>query len=154
MSDATVRFADSDQDVVAIHAFLCVVAGPLIPAPIDPQKSSTEVWRVVNHECALMAMRGDTLVGTLGIIKGDFWWGNQGVLYNRWFHALPGDGIGKLLLDAGDDFARDLGLELHIIDETKGRLVILNRNPLRKDVNPFLVPGPVEPTHSPHLTRQ
>jgi hypothetical protein len=139
MSNIIVRFAESDADTIAIHCFLCVVAGPMLPGPIDPKKSATEVWRVVNEECAIMAMDGDLLVGSLGIIRADYWWGNQKFLANRWYHALPGRGIGRMLLNEGERFAKEVGLELHIIDEAKERLLILNRHPARKSVNPFLV---------------
>jgi hypothetical protein len=145
MSNITLRFAETDEDVVAIHAFLCIVAGPMLPGPIDPQKSATEVWRIVNQECAIMACDGALVVGSLGIIKVDPWWGNKKYLVNRWFHALPAQGIGALLLYEGDRFAKEVGLELHIFDEAKGRLLILNRDPARKSVNPMLVqPKPVE----------
>ena len=132
MTDIEIRYAESDADVVAIHAFLCVVAGPLLPGPIDPKDSATEVWRVVNQECAIVAMRGPLLVGSLGIIRPNYWWNERiSFLANRWFHALPGQGIGRLLLREGDRFAKQVDLELHIIDENKGRLLILNRSPRR-----------------------
>lgn len=150
MPDITVRFAETDQDVVAIHGFLCVVAGPNLPGAIDPKKSATEVWRVANNECALMAIHQGSgkLVGSLGIIKPDFWWGEDGnsFLVNRWFFALPGLGAGKLLLEQGIAIAKDAGLELHIIDERRGRLKIFNRDPRRDAVNPYLS-SPVRATH-------
>jgi hypothetical protein len=149
-SDITVRFAATDQDAVAIHRFLCVVAGPMLPGAIEAEKSIHEVWRVVHQECALMAMRDDLLVGTLGIIKPNYWWGNVSFLTNRWLFALPDSGAGKLLIDEGERIAGDAGLELVIIDEQKSRLLILNRDPRRKAVNPLLSQGvavdPAPPT--------
>jgi hypothetical protein len=157
-TDITIRFAESDQDVIAIHGFLCVVAGPMLPGSIDAHDSSVEVWRVVNHECALMAIdnRSGLLVGTLGLVKGKFWWGKQEFLGNRWFFTLPDSHTAKPLLEEGVRFAKDLGLELHIYDETKGRLTILNKSPLRRDFNPVLARPTVEPepTHPVHPTSQ
>ena len=127
---------------------------PILPGPIDPQKSATEVWRVVNHEAAVMVLRHDKLIGTLGIIKPDFWWGHQNFLTNRWFAALPGFGAGKLMVSEAKRFAKDLGLEFLLYDEAKGRVVILNKSPDRKDVNPYLVRPPVEPTHESSPTLQ
>lgn len=141
MSDITVRYAESDADVVAIHAFLCVVAGPTLPGPIDPNDSATEVWRVVNHDVALMAMKGDLLVGTMGLIRPKFWWGNIWFLCNRWFFALPGTGAGRLLLKEAIEIAKSSELELHIYDETKGRLTILNRSD-RRNQSPALANPP------------
>lgn len=132
MTDITVRFAESDQDVVAIHGFLCIVAGPTLPGDIDPNASAIEVYRVVKEECALMAMRDGKLVGTLGIIKAKFWWGKDAeFLANRWFFALPEIGAGRLLLQEGLRIAKEAGQELHIYDEALGRLVILNMSARR-----------------------
>lgn len=147
MTDITVRFAETDQDIVAIHGFLCVVAGPNLPGPIEPTKSATEVWRVVTQECALMALRDGKLVGTLGIIKPDYWWGDVQFLVNRWFFALPGLRAGRALLREGEKIARDAGLELHILDETRARYVIFNRDRRRDMPNPFLAAPPLDPTH-------
>jgi hypothetical protein len=155
MSELTIRPADGDNDIITIHGFLCVTAGPTLPAPIDPKKSVEEIWRVVNHEYALVAVNEESkLVGTIGIVKPDFWWGNQTFMVNRWFFALPDSGAGAPLLREAEAIAVELGLELHIIDEAKSRLVILNRSPLRDIVNPFLARPPVEPTHPEHVTRQ
>lgn len=127
--ELVIRYAQTDADVVAIHGFLCVVAGPTLPGPIDPKDSAIEVWRVVNHDVALMAMRGELLVGTLGIVRPPFWWNSKlHFLANRWFFALPGSGAGKLLLREGAAIAAASELELHIHDEAKGRLVILNKS--------------------------
>lgn len=137
MTDITVRFAESDQDVVTIHAFLCIVAGPTLPGQIDPNASALEVYRVVNEECALMAMQNGKLIGTLGIIKAKFWWGKDAeFLANRWCFALPESGAGRPLLQEGLRIAKEAGQELHIYDEAQGRLVILNMSPLRGVFNP------------------
>jgi GNAT superfamily N-acetyltransferase len=99
-----IRVAETDEDVVAIHAFLCRVAtdSGALQATIDPEDSINEVWRVVHHECALMAIIGDRLVGTLGLIQVP-WWYNKGhyFLTDRWFFVLPehrNGVIGKALL--------------------------------------------------------
>lgn len=125
----TLRYAESDADVIAIHGFLCVVAGPTLPGPIDPRDSSTEVWRVVNHDVAIMAMNGDMLVGTIGLVRPSFWWNAKlAFLANRWFFALQGLGAGRLLLQEARAIAESSDLELHIFDEAKGRLKIFNKN--------------------------
>lgn len=149
MTDITVRFAATEQDAVAIHRFLCVVAGPSLPGEIDPLDSIQEVLRVVNEDCALMAMRDDRLVGTMGIIRPGHWWNKKAhFLANRWFFALPGTGAGKLLRDEAEEIAKASDLELHIYNETKGRLIILNRHPKRSAENPVLAKAvgmPVDP---------
>lgn len=148
MSDLVLRFAKDDADVVAIHGFLCVVMGPLLPGgvqAIDPNKSAVEVWRVVNQEAALMALHDDKLVGTLGIVKCDFWWGKGNFLASRWFAVLPDSGAAKPLLRAGLQIGKEAGLELHVYDETRERLLVLNRDPTRQAVNPIFERAPPEP---------
>jgi hypothetical protein len=127
--DIVIRYAESDADVIAMHGFLCVMAMPTLPAPIDPKDSATEVWRVTREDVALMAMRGDLLVGTLGLVRPNYWWNSKvGYLANRWFFTLPGQGIGKPLLKEAIGIAIASELELHIFDEAKGRLKIFNKS--------------------------
>jgi hypothetical protein len=76
-----------------------------------------------------MAMRGDKLVGTIGLINPKFWWNTKiGFLTNRWFFTLPGSKSGKSLLAEARAIAQASELELHIIDENRGRLLIFNKN--------------------------
>lgn len=127
--DLVIRYASSDDDVIAIHRFLCVVAGPTLPGPIDGPASATEVWRVTNHDVAIMAIRGDMLVGTIGLTKPAFWWNPRlSFLANRWFFCLPGARAGKPLLKEAKAIAVATEVELHIFDETSGRLVIFNKS--------------------------
>ena len=126
------RYAQSDDDVIAIHKFLCVVAGPGLPGPIDPKKSIEEVWRVVNYDVALIAMQGERMIGTIGLVNPDFWWGKLKFLANRWFFTLPDTKAGKPLLREAKSIARASELELHIYDEKLGRIVIFNKSKMRR----------------------
>ncbi len=124
-----IRYAESDADVVAIHQFLCVIMGPLLPGPIDPKDSATEVWRVVNHDVALMALRDDRLVATIGIVRPTWWWnGKLPYLANRWLAAIPEEKALRPLMREAVAIAVASELELHIFDETKGRLIVLNKS--------------------------
>lgn len=162
MSDVTIRYAESDSDVVAIHAFLVVAMGPLLPFEIDPKNSSIEVWRVVNQECAIMAIRDDKLVGTVGIVRAPYWWAkDRFFLGNRWLAVLPEAGILNPLIHEAVSFAKGLastddpgGLELHIWDEQKGRITIFNRHPRRQDVNPIFARAAAAAAPSPSTTLQ
>lgn len=137
-SNITIRYAASDQDVVAVHRFLCVVAGPTLPGPIDPMKSATEVWRATNDEVVLMAVADENLVGTLGLIRVVPWWGSTEYLANRFFFTLPGTRCGKALLREAKAIAVASDLECHIISEDRGKVVILNRSKLRDGYSPLL----------------
>jgi hypothetical protein len=128
----TVRYAEGDQDVAAIHQFLCLVGGPTLPGPINPIKSMIEVRRVVQQDCALMAFKNGELVGTLGLIRPEAWWGDLHFLANRWFFTLPRLRAGKPLLKEAIAIAKASDLELQIYDETKGRLVIFNKSKNRR----------------------
>jgi hypothetical protein len=153
MTDLTLRYASSDEDVVAVHAFLCTMALPTLPCDVDPKKSATEVWRVVKEECALMAMQGNILVGALGIIQPTYWFGKGHFFVNRFFHALPGLGAGALMLREAIRIAKAAELELHIFDEAKQRYRVFNRNPRRDTVVPYVL-TPRQPTHAPPQTLQ
>jgi hypothetical protein len=127
----TVRYARTDDDVIAIHRFLCVVASPHLPGPIDPKKSIYEVWRVCNHEVALMAMRGNLMVGTLGLAQMSHWWGNVNFLANRWVFAIPGSRAWRPLLREAKAIAVASEMELMILSENRSKVIIINRSKLR-----------------------
>jgi hypothetical protein len=95
-----IRYAENDNDVIAIHRFLLVVARPAMLAPVNVVKSLEEVIRVAKEEVALMAMRGDMLVGTLGLMRPTWWYGDESFLTDRWNFVVDpeknGD-AGKLL---------------------------------------------------------
>ena len=126
-----VRYAESDDDVIEIHKFLCVVAGPNLPGPVNPLKSINEVWRVVHDEFALMAMQDGRLVGTLGVIRADFWWGDVPFFANRWAFCLRDAKAWKPLLREAKSIAKECGVEFHLISEARGRITIFNRSPDR-----------------------
>jgi len=87
--DVEVRFAESEQDVTHIHRFLMVVAAPYLWGSIDVEKSLREVLRVTMEEAALMAIVDGVMVGTMGIIKPVWWYGNDEFLTDRWNFVLP-----------------------------------------------------------------
>lgn len=131
----TIRYAESDADIVAIHRFLCVVAGPMLPGKIDHKDSATEVWRVVKDSVALMAMNDDNLmVGTMGIVRPEYWWNaSLHFLANRWLFAIPGSRAAKPMIREATVIAKASNLELHIFDERRERLVILNKSKMRQE---------------------
>jgi hypothetical protein len=144
MSEITIRYAESDADVIAIHAFLCIVAGPRLPAEIDPKDSATEVWRVAHQEVAIMAMREDKLIGTIGLVCPSFWWNSKvKFLVNRWAFAIPGAGAWKPLLREARQIGVSSNMEVHIISEERGSILILNKHANREQPNPHFAPFPV-----------
>jgi hypothetical protein len=127
-----IRYAKTDDDVIAIHRFLCVVMGPQLPGVIEHRDSANEIWRVVNHDIAWMAIRGGMLVGTLGVVNPRFWWNSKiGFLANRWLGVLPASQCLRPLLREGIAVAKQSDLELHIYDERRGRLIIFNKSKRR-----------------------
>ena len=135
----TIRYAETDADVIAIHQFLVIVAGPDLPGPIDAHDSAVGVWQSATYDVALMAMKDDKLVGTLGLCQNSFWWNTKiRFLANRFFFTLPESHAARPLLKEGIAIAKASNLEFHVYDERKGRLLIFNRHPARKNHNPHL----------------
>lgn len=98
------RLAATDADAAAIHAFLCDVAARAgaLRCPVNAEKSMAEVWRIVRavdlaepdripYGFALIAERGADLVGTLGVICPDWWYGDARFFTDRWFFVRPGE---------------------------------------------------------------
>ena len=119
-----VRLAATDLDAAAIHAFLCNVAPQLgvLQCAINAEKSMLEVWRIVRaldqaepgevpYGFALIALIGDRLVGTLGAICPEWWYGDARFFTDRWLFALPGiPGVGAALTGDADALASEAGI--------------------------------------------
>ena len=129
-----VRYAKTDDDIIHIHQFLCIVAGLTLPGPIGPKESIEEIWRLTHEDVALMAMNGDALVGTLGLTCPAFWWNHKiRFLVNRFFFTLPGSKAARPLLKEAKAIAKASNVELHILDENRKRYLIFNKNPHRNN---------------------
>lgn len=88
-TDVEIRYAETDQEITAIHRFLMVVAAPHLWGSIDVVKSLQEVIRVAAEEAAIMAIVDGMLVGTMGVIKPVWWYGHDEFLTDRWNFILP-----------------------------------------------------------------
>jgi hypothetical protein len=75
--------------MTAIHQLLLVLAAPAMLCPVNVVKSLLEVIRVSRDEVALMLVRDDRLIGTMGIINPTWWYGDGGFLTDRWHFVLP-----------------------------------------------------------------
>jgi hypothetical protein len=84
-----IRYAESEQDMTAIHQFLLVVAAPAMQCQVNPLKSLEEIIRVVRNEVALMLVRNGRLIGTMGIVNPVWWYGDATFLTDRWHFVLP-----------------------------------------------------------------
>jgi hypothetical protein len=84
-----IRYASTDDEVIAIHRFLLVVAVPAMRCPVDPVKSLHEIIRVAQYEAAIMAIQNGMLVGTMGLMKANWWYGDGSFLTDRWHFCLP-----------------------------------------------------------------
>jgi len=80
----------TDDDVIAIHRFLLMVARPAMRCEPDIEQSLLEIIRVTKYEAALMAVLDGNMVGTMGIMKAS-WWYNPRVSFmtDRWHFVLP-----------------------------------------------------------------
>lgn len=111
----TIRYAETDDDVIAIHQFLLIVAQPQMRAPVDPIASLQEIIRVTNDEIAIMAIKGGHLVGTLGLIHVPWWYSPEhDFMVDRWHFVLPqfrnGD-VNRMLISEAESIAAAAGIE-------------------------------------------
>jgi hypothetical protein len=122
VADISIRYAETDEEICAIHRFLMIVAKPAMRCPINIEKSLLEIIRVAKYEAAIMVMHNDIMVGTMGIIKPTWWYGDGAFLTDRWHFVLPAfmhtPTAARLKAEALD-IARIAGLEF--IDQGKLR---------------------------------
>jgi GNAT superfamily N-acetyltransferase len=119
VTEITTRYAESDDDIVAIHRFLCAVSIPLLWAPIDAQDSINEVYRVVRQECAVIAIVDNLMVGTMGLMRMNWWYNTKYCfMVDRWFFTLPeatNKGVGARLKAEAEIIAKGAGIPLFIM---------------------------------------
>ncbi|WP_354158722.1 hypothetical protein [Bradyrhizobium sp. JR5.3] len=110
-----VRYAETDDDVIAIHRFLLVVAQPAMRCPVDVEQSLMEIIRVTKENVALMVLKGGLLVGTMGLIDPAWWYNpKHRFMADRWHFVLPEHQHGpvnRALIDEARKIAADAGLE-------------------------------------------
>lgn len=114
-SPVIIRYAETDDDVIAMHRFLLVVAQPAMRCPVDPEASLLEMIRVTKEEVAIMAIKDGMLIGTMGLIRPSWWYGpKHSFLCDRWHFVLPEHHHGlanKLLIEEARKIAAMAGLE-------------------------------------------
>jgi hypothetical protein len=114
-SPVVIRYAETDEDVIAMHQFLLVVAQPAMRAPVDVQASLMELIRVTKEEVAIMAIKDGRLIGTMGLIRPSWWYApDHSFLCDRWHFILPEHQHGvanKLLIEEARKIAAMAGLE-------------------------------------------
>jgi len=117
-----IRYAETDDDVIAMHQFLLVVAQPAMRCQVNPIKSLQEIIRITKESVALMAIRNGHLVGTLGVMRATWWYGDADFLTDRWNFVLPQERNGEagaMLMAEAEMIAEAAGLEF--IDQGKMR---------------------------------
>lgn len=120
----SIRYAETDQDCIDLHQFLCVVAQPVLLAEIDAVDSIAEVMRVRDEGVALIAEKNGHLVGTLGLINVKWWYSKAKFLTNRFFFVFPQfhhTGAAAMLLAEASAIAANAELKLVIISNAKRR---------------------------------
>lgn len=128
-----IRYATVDDDVIAIHRFLLVIAQPVLLGPVDPVKSLLEIIRITKEGVAIMALIDDYLVGTLGLMQMTWWYGPGTALVDRWNFCVPecrNGSIGQVLEMEAQSIAATAGLKFinqGKIRERKGRYLMMPR---------------------------
>lgn len=67
-----------------------VVAQPQMLAVPDALKSINEVYRVCRDEAGIMLIKDGRLIGTMGVIRCDWWYADDSFMTERWHFVLPG----------------------------------------------------------------
>lgn len=123
--EITIRYAESDDDAIAIHQLLLVLGPTQARAPIDAIAGLHEILRVIAQEVALMAIRNGHLVGTMGIVKSSYWYApSHSFLCDRWQFILPqfqNYGVGEMLMAEAEGIADASDLEFINYGKVRGK---------------------------------
>lgn len=77
-------------------------------------KSLEEVARIVRYEAAIMLLSGEELIGTIGLMRPAWWYGDASFLTDRWHFVRPewdGTEASEALLAEAEAIAVGAGLE-------------------------------------------
>jgi hypothetical protein len=91
-----------------------VVAQPALRCPVNVVKSLNEIIRVAKFEAALMVIHNGVMVGTMGLMRVDWWYGDESFLVDRWHFVLPSfehTPTAAALMDEAKSIAELAGIE-------------------------------------------
>lgn len=122
--EITVRFGESDKDVLGVYMFLLATAGESLLGAVDEEKALTEIARVQRDGASLLAFVDGKLAGVMGLMKVEWWYGDDSFITNRWFFILPDlkfKGVGARLLAEARVISTEADLKLVIIGHKRAR---------------------------------
>lgn len=122
--EITIRFAESDTDVLGVYMFLLATAGESLLGSVDEEKSIAEISRVQRDGASLLAFVDGKLAGVMGLMKVEWWYGDDSFITNRWFFILPDlkfKGVGARLLAEAKIISTQADLPLVIIGHKRAR---------------------------------
>lgn len=125
-SDVEIGFAeDTDASAIELHRYLCLISGPALLAPIDPQDSMNGVLDVLKSGFAVTARADGHLVGSLGVIRVPFYYNRKFFfMTDRWYFSYPefrNTSVGARMLLEAHAVAIGAGCELIITGHLKRR---------------------------------
>jgi GNAT superfamily N-acetyltransferase len=116
----SIRIAQADDDVVAIHRFMIThAAGEMAEAAVDTLIYWHTIHDTVTQGAGLIALIDQNIVGYLGLWKSQYDYSKACFLHDRGFYVLPahrGGAVGAALLREAKAIADDARLTLKIID--------------------------------------
>lgn len=111
------EYAKTFEQAVVIHRFLLLEVSAELEkrgGAIDAEKSLNEIIRVCEEGAAIIALKNDCLIGTMGIIRWTWWFNNVDFMTDRWTAVVPEfrhQGVKQLLLDEVKKIADGAGLQ-------------------------------------------
>jgi GNAT superfamily N-acetyltransferase len=115
----TIRFAQTDDDIVAIHRFMIAhAAAEMAEAEVDALIYMRTIHDTVREGAGLIAMIDGAIAGYLGLWKSQYDYSKASFLHDRGFYVLPAHrgAVGAALLQEARAIAQEGELTLKIID--------------------------------------
>jgi GNAT superfamily N-acetyltransferase len=120
LAAVSIRIAQSQDDIVAIHRFMIEnAAAEMAEAEVDTLIYMRTIHDTVTQGASLIATIGGEIAGYLGLWKSRYDYSQASFLHDRGFYVLPGHrggAVGAALLREARAIADDAGLSLKIID--------------------------------------
>lgn len=110
-------YAETYDDAKMIFAFLAPFHAACGTVPLNPGKALAEIVNVISEGVALMVIKDGVILGSIGMIPGEYWYSDHPLMLDRWLYVMPQhrDGIVmKMLLEEVARIADNAGADAQV----------------------------------------
>lgn len=130
-------YGETLEDAKLIFRFLAPYHASSDLPPLNPGKALQAIIEVIAEGVAIMVIQDGNILGSIGMMPGDYWYSDRPLMLDRWLYVMPQHRDGVVMKMLLEEVAR-------IADRAGSDAQVMVNNPTRRR-GPH---GPVEKTAS------